>query len=136
MPTLAQFRDDYYFFTGKLSEISRQLGFAGIALIWLFKGGPEKFVDSFNLPSALYLPAALIIASLFVDLLHYVYQAITWGVMSTHIESKISKDKNKEYLVSPWLNAFSNIFFWGKILLMVVAYAFLIMFLSKAIVFK
>jgi len=34
---LAQARGHYEYFSGKASDISRQLGFAGIALIWVFK---------------------------------------------------------------------------------------------------
>jgi hypothetical protein len=30
---LSEFKEDYYFFTGKLSDINRQIAFAGIALI-------------------------------------------------------------------------------------------------------
>ncbi len=34
---LSDYRETYYEFSGKLSDVSRQLSFAGIALIWLFK---------------------------------------------------------------------------------------------------
>jgi hypothetical protein len=37
MKTVADYQKDSYEFSGKASEISRQLAFAAIAVIWLFK---------------------------------------------------------------------------------------------------
>jgi len=34
---LQDYRDDFYTYSGKASDISRQLAFAGIAIIWIFK---------------------------------------------------------------------------------------------------
>ena len=39
---LSEYKNDYYYFTGKLSEINRQIAFAGIALIWIFKNGENS----------------------------------------------------------------------------------------------
>jgi hypothetical protein len=34
---LQDYRNDFYLFSGKASDISRQLAFAAIAIIWIFK---------------------------------------------------------------------------------------------------
>lgn len=135
MITLGQIRNDFYGFSGRVSDISRNLGFAGIALIWLFRSGPEQYAGSFKLPVSLSWPAAIIVTSLVLDLLQYIYQTLVWGRMSDHIENTISPDDSKRYLVSPRLNYVANVLFWTKVWLMVLAYAFLFKFLSKAIIF-
>ena len=38
---IEDYREDFYFFTGKASEVNRQLAIAGIAVIWIFKN-PEN----------------------------------------------------------------------------------------------
>ena len=51
MPTLKDYRADFYTFTGKASDITRQLAFAGIALIWIFKTdrtGTFRYPSRFN----------------------------------------------------------------------------------------
>jgi hypothetical protein len=37
MKTVEGYRQDFYDFSGKASDASRQLAFAAIAVIWLFK---------------------------------------------------------------------------------------------------
>ena len=52
---LSEFKEDYYHFTGKLSDINRQIAFAGIALIWVFKKGKEvnfQIDDEFRVAAA------------------------------------------------------------------------------------
>ena len=76
MTTLAEVRQGYYGFTGKASEGVRQLAFAGIAVIWVFKTGDGTDV---KVPDPLLLPGLLLVAALFADLLQYVVAALLWG---------------------------------------------------------
>lgn len=48
-------RESYQFFSGKASEIVRQLGFAGIAVIWVFKVtvGDRQIVPPELLPAGI-----------------------------------------------------------------------------------
>ena len=49
-------RDLYYFYSGKTSDLVRQLGLAAIAVIWIFKfevGGTPKIPNDLGLPLAL-----------------------------------------------------------------------------------
>jgi hypothetical protein len=71
-------REAYESSSGKASDLVRYLGFAGIALIWVFK------MDRGGVPvlsSELYLPAALIAAGLTADLLQYVAHGVTYWVV-------------------------------------------------------
>jgi hypothetical protein len=74
--TLAEAREGYYELTGKASDAVRQLAFAGIAVIWVFKTGDG---DAVKVPDALLLPGLLLVAALFADLLQYVLAALLWG---------------------------------------------------------
>ena len=64
---LQDYRDDFYTYSGKASDISRQLAFAGIAIIWIFK--KKVPATGLTVPSELILPGILIVLALGVDLL-------------------------------------------------------------------
>jgi len=60
----------------KSSEINRQLAFAGIAIIWVFRtdSGGRQIV-----PEELFLPGLLLVLSLSFDLLQYVIK-VKFGI--------------------------------------------------------
>jgi hypothetical protein len=55
---LQAYREDFYAFSGKVSEIVRQLALAGIAIVWLLK---VDLAAGTALPTALLPPALLIV---------------------------------------------------------------------------
>ncbi len=69
-------RENYYFHTGKVSDIVRQLGLGAIAIVWLFRSGS---LNSTIIPEALILPLKLVVAGLALDLLQYALGAAFWG---------------------------------------------------------
>ncbi len=74
---LQDYRDAFYTFTEKASDLNRQLAFAAIAIIWLFKkdvGGQP------SIPVQLILPGILIVSSLVFDMLHYCALRRLFGV--------------------------------------------------------
>ena len=72
---LQEYRETFYTFSGKASDLNRQLAFAGIATIWLFK---RDVSGTPTLPHELYLPTFLLILSLAFDMLHYCVAASIW----------------------------------------------------------
>uniref|UniRef100_UPI0005094A63 hypothetical protein n=1 Tax=Candidatus Paracaedibacter symbiosus TaxID=244582 RepID=UPI0005094A63 len=69
-------RENYYFHSGKVSDIVRQLGLGAIAIVWIFRtGGPSSTV----VPEALIFPLKLVVAGLALDLLQYAIGAALWG---------------------------------------------------------
>lgn len=84
---ISEARDFYYFYTGKTSEIVRQLALAGIAVVWIFKTGQTQ------LPSELILPLNLIIGTLILDLLQYFVAATIWGLYSRYQEKVCEGEK-------------------------------------------
>ncbi|HPQ42941.1 MAG TPA: hypothetical protein PKZ42_01840 [Syntrophales bacterium] len=121
---LSEYRNTYYEYTGKTSNVTRQLAFAGIALIWIYKVG--NFADG-SIPKQLILSSALLAISLTLDLLHYVWGSFIWGVFCRQKEKQLEDIlENPELSAPAWYNWPSNLFFWLKILAVIIAYYSLI----------
>ncbi len=118
-------RENYYDFSRKTSDIVRQLGFAGIALIWIFK---TESNGKQILPGDLIQAATFIITGLTFDLLHAVAGTAAWGIYHRYKETTGTKER-AEFLAPRWINWGSIVFFWVKTLLMVIAYIYLLRFL-------
>ena len=116
---LEDYRKDYYAFSTKASEICRQLSFAGIALIWVFKvekGGPLA------IPTTLLWPTLYLCSALALDLLHAVFGTFIWGTFARFHERKGVQDSDE--IDSPaWFNWPMLLCFWGKLTALIVAYA-------------
>jgi len=79
---LDDYRETFYSYTGKASDISRQLAFAGIAIIWIFK--KDLPGAGLTVPRELIVPGLLIVLALGFDLLQYCLGTVIWGgVLST-----------------------------------------------------
>jgi hypothetical protein len=122
---LQDYRDDFYTFSGKASDLNRQLGFAGIALIWLFK---KDVGGSPTIPATLLLPSILIISSLTLDMLHYCVASIIWRCFYRGKE-KAKVGENVEIDHSIWLELPIWLLFVAKIVCVVVAYIYIFKFL-------
>ncbi len=121
-------RGRYEYYSGKVGELTRQLGLGGIALVWAFKGPNDK---SPIIPVPLILPAALIALSLGCDFLQYVLGALFWGVFHRLKEwNRIAGDQ--DFDAPDWINWPALVFFWLKILCMIVAYSCIIRYLLQA----
>ena len=106
----------------KSSEINRQLAFAGIAIIWVFKTDSD---GRQIVPNELFLPGLLLVASLSFDLLQYVVKSEIWRIVTR----KKEKAGVKEFVVPPWINYFGDALYWIKIVATIIAYVLLMRFL-------
>lgn len=127
---LSQYKEDYYTFTGKLSDINRQIAFAGIALIWIFKKNEN---GNIILCHDLVVPAILLAIALGSDIMQYIYQSITWAVFYRYHEKKTNSEEI-DISAPSILNYPSWFFFILKVLLVIMAYIFIINFLMKNII--
>lgn len=82
---IADYRTTFYQFTGKVSDITRQLSLAGLAVVWVLKLGNES---AFQIPLVLLLPALAFLLALAFDLLQYVVGAITWRDYYRDLETR------------------------------------------------
>ncbi len=70
-------RDTFYESSGMLSTIVRQLGFAGIAIVWVFT--TKRTGHGYTMPWAMKLALLLVVISLTLDVLQYLYKTVAWG---------------------------------------------------------
>ncbi len=124
---LQQYREAYYEHSGKASDSARNLAFAGIAIVWLFRAGSG--LDS-PLPNPLLLPILLFAATLALDLLHYLVASVTWSVFC-RIKEKKEIPEEAELDAPPQLNWAPLFLFYLKIASVMSGYALMIHFLSK-----
>jgi len=126
---LQDYRETFYTFSGKASDLNRQLGFAAIALIWLFK---KDVGGSPTIPAGLVLPGILVVASLTLDMLHYCVASIIWRCFYRSKENEnVAEDAELNHSV--WLEWPITALFALKILCIVAAYLFIFCFLIKTL---
>ncbi|MCK1670409.1 hypothetical protein [Bradyrhizobium sp. 150] len=129
---LQDYRNDFYTFSGKASDLNRQLAFAGIAIIWLFKKEP---LAGLTVPHELVLPGLLIVTSLILDMLHYCVASALWRLFYRRKE-KIGFSEEKEIQHGVWWERPIWIIFGLKILCILSAYVLLIRFLWSTIAYR
>src|SRR5262245_27354381 len=95
---LQDYRDTFYEFSGKASDLSRQLAFAAIAIIWLFKkdvGGQPTIAPQLS------WSGIFVVLSLVCDMLQYCTGAAIWRYFyRTKEKARISE--NAEITASVW----------------------------------
>lgn len=127
--TLAECRRDYYGYSGKLSDVTRQLNFAGVAIIWIFRVGDTNGAGIPFAGSLLWV-LALFVLSLAFDLGHYIYATAAWGLFCHRKE--LAGIREDEAVKAPTkINWPSLGFFWGKVGLNVVGYVVLVGYIAN-----
>ena len=121
MMKLSEIREAYEELSGKLSEINRQLCFAGFAVLWIF----NKTENDISIPRELYHPAFYFILSLSADILQYIYSALAWYIYYIRKRKKGKEDSNIEVNEPECLNIPAWILFIFKIGFLVVGYVLL-----------
>ena len=125
MPKLQDYREAFYTFSGKASDLSRQLSFAGIALIWLFK---QDRAGQPVIPPELILPSIFIVGSLALDMVHYVTASGIWYLFYRSKENANVKEST-ELKHSPWLDGTIMVLFAAKLMCVILAYLWILEFL-------
>lgn len=113
---LLEIREAYEEISGKLSDISRQLCFVGLAVILIF----NKTDKGIYVPTELFMPVLFLCASLFFDLLQYIISSLVWyGYYLCH-QKKDQKDEDVSVNEPEWLNVIPWLFFIVKIILLII----------------
>ena len=126
---LKKYLEAYHEFSGKASDIARQLAFAAIAIIWIFK---TNSIEIIAIPNELIRPSALIIMALAFDLLQYVIASIIWKIFYSLKERK-GVPVDQDVKASPWLSRIVLFFFIFKILFVIVGYILIFKFILSKI---
>ena len=120
---------NYYDYSGKASDIIRQLGLGAIAIVWIFRTGST---DALAIPSPLFLPLKLVVVGLAFDLLQYAIGALLWSAFHRRQEkSGIAEDQ--AFDAPKEINWPAVFFFYSKVALIIAAYWYIFRYLSTAI---
>lgn len=123
---LSDAKQAYEELSGKASDLVRQLGFAGIALIWLFRSGDDK---SPLLEAPLLHAAFFVFLALSFDFLQYLTGATTWYLYFRHKE-KQNTGPEDEFQAPVRINWPTWAMFGAKCVCVLVSYgAYLVPFL-------
>lgn len=122
-------RENYYFHSGKTSDLIRQLALAGVAVVWLFK---YEVVGVPKIPAQLLAPLLLIVVGLAFDLLQYATATGIWGVFQRKKE-RAGVSEDDEFLAPPRLNWPALAFFWLKVASIAIAYYLLLQYLARTV---
>jgi len=120
---LSYVRNSFDTFSGKVSDLSRQFAFAGIAVIWIFKVDNKT---KYNLPIELYRPLYLFCFGLLTDLFQYVYGTVAWGIV-LRVCKKYKE--NEEISIKRAINIPTWILFVFKVLFLLLAYYYVLNFM-------
>jgi hypothetical protein len=119
-------RQAYYEHSAKASDIARYLGFAGIAVIWIFV---TEFPDSGGrIPEGLIPVAIAIVVGLGLDFFQYALAAAFWGRFHRQKE-RDQVPEDADFHAPDWINWPADICFWGKLIAIAAGYVFLVGFL-------
>jgi len=124
-----EYKETFYWYTEKASDITRHLSFAGIAIIWIFR---STYPKGPLIPKTLLLPSIFFVIALSFDLLQYLSGTTIWGLYHRKKE-KQRLPKNKDIKHPFWLPSPIYIFFILKICTVIVGYIIIINFLLDKI---
>jgi hypothetical protein len=129
---LQGYRETFYAYSGKVSDICRQLALAGIAIIWIFK---RDIGGIYSVPKGLLLPMLLIACGLLADLAQYLIGSATWFAIYRLAEYR-SVSEDTELRHASYLEIPIHIFFWAKAICLLAAYAFIARYFFRVVTFS
>ncbi len=134
MPKLQTYRDFHFGATAKVSENTRTLALSAVAIVWLYKITNQD--GSFSLPEELITPLLYVFGALAADFAQYLYSSIAWHIIFRLEERKLSKGMINEDTeldgVEPWTNYVPYALFYGKTVLVGIAYYYILTYFLNA----
>jgi hypothetical protein len=111
----------------RVNDLTRQLCFAGLGIIWLFKidgAGGQK------LPKFLLIPSAAIAVALLCDFLQFVYGTLAWERLHDLKEHQRDVDEDTVFFTPRSIIVPTKIMFLAKIAFVSAAYVMLLGYLT------
>ena len=127
--------DEFKYYTQKAGDISRQLGFAGIAIIWLFHAAVtgDKTVTQLAIPLEFFEPLKWLIWALSIDAGQYLFGSLLWGIaFSKH--PTVAAYSN--HLSNQIAIAASVLFIAVKLIVIVIAYWYLYLAVTSRVIWQ
>lgn len=131
---LKEYLKDYHDYSGLLSSSNRQLAFAGIAIVWIFRVSDNTAP---LIPTQLIIPLLCFSLSLFFELIQYLLGTLIWKSFfkSKEVLYRLGKLKDTEDITAP--SSYQKIistFFYLKIAATIIGYIFIIIYLIPLLV--
>ena len=126
---IKDYKKAYEGFSDKLSEITRYLSFMGFGVIWILIGGLDGFNQSFIPPLLKWVLALLVLFQIF-DILHYLYQTITWYNHFKRLENEHGTTCKRDDFAAP--DKYANrawCIYWAKIAIVIAAFILLLIYI-------
>lgn len=135
--TLKEIREDYVRYSTNVSDLSRNLSYAGIGIIWIFKqsssGDTSSTTFMNSIPSELRGPLMLFAIVLVLDIFQYFIQTLIWYFY--YLKQKHTNENDNEDDVIVQEPEKRNIIPWilwcVKFIIVIIAYILLGYFLLK-----
>ncbi len=124
---IKKIREDLEAATKTVSDIVRQLAFAGIAVIWIIRAGDHAGGIKYS-AELLFPSLSLFVVTLACDFAQYASKAVTLFFANTYFWMK-HRDEAQEVNYSGWLNLGPVLFFMGKAVCLIIAYLKLLLFM-------
>jgi hypothetical protein len=124
---IRKIREDFEATTKTVSDLVRQLAFAGIAVIWVIRVGDDAGGIRQSL-EPLFPSLLLFVVALAFDFAQYVFRALTLFFANIFFWTKY-RNEEQDVLYSGWLNLLPYLFFFGKAVCLIVAYWQLLLFI-------
>lgn len=123
---LADCREAYQYNSSQVSSNVRQLGFAALAAIWVFR--TTSTGEAIGLPLLLWWVGGLSIGAMFFDFVQYLWNTAAWGAF--HRKQEVAGTaEDTDFLAPVWMNWPGIAFFVVKVCCTVLSYIVLIVFL-------
>jgi hypothetical protein len=130
---ISEIRQTYYDASAKASDIIRQLALAGLAFVWVFSGGGRFTAASrFHFPDDLLVVGLVLVITLAVDLLHYLWRTAAFGIYGWWVEEHPTQ-YSALLKVPKSINRVTIGFFVAKAAALATAYALLVIALVSRI---
>lgn len=119
---LSEIRKAYEDISGSLSKFNRQLAFAGIGIVWLFRATDDN--GNTAIDSELITPILCFVVSFCFDLLQYFWQSYAWYIYYWYKKGTGVKE-DEEVNEPEWPNIIAWIMFTIKVSALITAYGHL-----------
>lgn len=128
---LKQVQEEVSYYSGKTSELVRQLALAGIGVVWIFKVG-DKEAAGVHWRGIMYLPLVFFVGSLLIDLLQNTHYLGEWDKVRLKKEEEraalpAGQSLDEEADFPDKAHSVGRCMHWGKILAMLGGYLALLL---------
>jgi len=124
---LSDYKATYEEASGKVSDLTRQMALAGIAIVWIFR---QPDVQANIICKELIPPLLFFITSLTFDILQYIYKTVAWAIFFRTKENQ-TKKKNPDppMTANPIMNYPTWTLFALKVIFLIIGYIFIFIYL-------